>query len=166
MCLEGTQTMSSSSGRRENRAEESGPVPEAGAELNRGNKRVGFGEKFDLRDNWKKVTASIKKRGEGASWQLTADWRKRDGGEPTARSELRSSRGPIGAEKNPRKRVAFQAEAAKYKGEKHKRDTAEVLVTVSEAVQLAKSQPVSEKGAKIDAQGVQPSVAVRLSKSN
>ena len=40
------------------------------------------------------------------------------------------------------------------------------MVTVSEAVQKAKSQPVAEEGAKIDAQWVQPSVAVRLSKSN
>ena len=54
---------------------------------------------FDLRDNWKEVTASIKKRGDGASWQLTADWMKRDDEEPTARSELRSSEGQIGAEK-------------------------------------------------------------------
>ena len=46
---------------------------------------------FDLRDNWKDVTASIEKRGKGASWQLT--------------------------------------------------DKAEVLATVSEAVQLVKSQP-------------------------
>ena len=80
--------MTSSSGLTENRAEESGPDCEAGAELDRENKRVGFGRKFDLRDNWKEVTASIKKRGKGASWQLTADWRKRDGGEPTAGSEL------------------------------------------------------------------------------
>ena len=50
-CLEGTQTMSSSSGRRENRAEESGPDREVGAELDRGKKRVGFGRMFDLRDN-------------------------------------------------------------------------------------------------------------------
>ena len=110
---------------------------------------------FDLRDNWKEVTASIKKRGEGASWQLTADWRKRDDEEPTARSELRSSRGQIGAEKNPRKRVAFQAEAAKSKGEKpEKGDKADVLATVSEAVQLVKAQPVEEEEAKVDAQGV------------
>ena len=87
-CLEGTQIMAASSGRRENRAEESGPDCEAGAELGRGQKRVGSGRMFDLRDNWKEVTASIKKRGEGASWQLTADWRKRDGVEPTAGSEL------------------------------------------------------------------------------
>ena len=40
------------------------------------------------------------------------------------------------------------------------------MVTVSEAVKLAKSQPAAEEGAKVDAQGVQPSVAVRLSKSN
>ena len=112
------------------------------------------------------MTASIKKRGEGASWQLTADWRKRDDEEPTARSELRSSRGPIGAEKNPQKRVAFQAEAAEFKGEKYKRDNAEVLVTVSEAVQLAKSQPAAEEGAKVDAQGVQQGFATRLSRSN
>ena len=38
------------------------------------------------------------------------------------------------------------------------------MVTVSEAVQLAKSQPAAEEEAKVDAQGVQPSVAVRLSK--
>ena len=62
-CLEGTQTMSSSSCRKEDRAEESGPAPEAGAELDRGKKRVGFGKMFDVRDNWKEVTASIKKRG-------------------------------------------------------------------------------------------------------
>ena len=44
---------------------------------------------------------------------------------------------------NPRKRVAFQAEAAKSKGEKpEKGDKAEVLATVSEAVQLVNSQPV------------------------
>ena len=91
--------MSSSSGRRENRADESGKDCEAGAELDRGKKRVGFGRMFDLRDNWKEVTDSIKKRGEGALWQLAADWRKRDGGEPTARSELRSSRGQIAAER-------------------------------------------------------------------
>ena len=77
--LDGTQTMSSSTGRRENRAEESGPDREAGAELDRGKKRVGFGRMFDLRDNWKEVTDIIKKRGEGELWQLTADWRKRDG---------------------------------------------------------------------------------------
>ena len=101
---------------------------------------------FDLSDNWKEVTDSIKKRGEGALWQLTADWRKRDDEEPTARSELRSSKGQIGAEKNPRKRVAFQAEAAKSKGEKpEKGNKAEVLVTVSEAVQLAKSHPAAEE---------------------
>ena len=133
-CLEGTEIMSSSSGRRENRAEESGPDCEAGAELGRVKKRVGFGRMFDLRDNWKEVTASIKKRGEGASWQLTADWRKRDDEEPTARSELRSSKCQVGAEKNSRKRATFQVEAAKSKGEKSKRDKAEVLVTVSEAV--------------------------------
>ena len=57
-------------------------------------------------------------------------------------------------------------EATKSKGEKPKRDKAEVLATVSEAVQLAKSQPVEENETKVDAQGVQPSVAVRLSKSN
>ena len=68
--------MSSSNGRRENRAEESGLAREAGAELDRGKNRVGFGKIFDLRDNWKEVTASIKKRGEVASWQLTADLRK------------------------------------------------------------------------------------------
>ena len=55
---------------------------------------------FDLRDNWKEVTDSIRKLGDGELWQQTADWRKRDGEEPTARSELRSSRGQIGAEKN------------------------------------------------------------------
>ena len=60
---------------------------------------------FDLRDNWKDVTDSIKKRGEGALWQLTADWRKRDDEEPTERSELGSIRGQIGAEKNSRNRV-------------------------------------------------------------
>ena len=76
---------------------------------------------FDLRENWKEVTDSIKKRGEGASWQLTADWRKRDDEEPTARSELRSSRGQVDAEKNPRKRVTFPEEAAEFKGEKSKR---------------------------------------------
>ena len=85
--MEGTQIMAASSGRKENRAEESGPDCEAGAELGRGKKRVGSGRMFDLSDNWKEVTASIKKRGEGASWQLTADWRKRDDEEPTARSE-------------------------------------------------------------------------------
>ena len=37
---------------------------------------------------------------------------------------------------------------------------------MSEAVQLATSQPVAEEGAKVDAQGVQQSVAIRLSKSN
>ena len=120
---------------------------------------------FDLRDNWKEVTASIKKRGEGASWQLTADWRKRDDEEPTARSELRSSRGQIAAEKNSRKRGTFHVEATKSKGENSKRDKAEVLVTVSEAVQLAKSQPAAEEVAKVDAQWVQQSFAVRLSKS-
>ena len=40
------------------------------------------------------------------------------------------------------------------------------MATVSEAVQLVKSQPVEEEEAKVDAQGVQPSVAVRLIKSN
>ena len=60
----GTQIMAASSGRRENRAEESGPDREAGAELDRENKRVGFGRMFDLRENWKEVTDSIKKRGE------------------------------------------------------------------------------------------------------
>ena len=40
------------------------------------------------------------------------------------------------------------------------------MATVSETVQLAKSQPASEEEAKVDAQVVQPSVAVRLSKSN
>ena len=50
---------------------------------------------------------------------------------------LRSSKGQIGAEKNSRKRDTFPEEAAKSKGEKSKRDNAEVLVTVSEAVQLA-----------------------------
>ena len=54
--------MVASSGRRENRAEESGSDCEAGAELNRENKRVGFGRMFDLRENWKEVTDSIKKR--------------------------------------------------------------------------------------------------------
>ena len=97
--------MAASSGRRENRAEESGPDREAGAELDRENERVCFGKIFDLRDNWKEVTASIKKSGEGASWQLTADWRKRDDEEPTARSELRSIKGQVDAEKNPRKRA-------------------------------------------------------------
>ena len=110
--------------------------------------------------------ASIKKRGDGELWQQTADWRKRDDEEPTARSELRISRGQNAAEKNSQKRGTFQVEATKSKGEKSKRDKAEVLVTVSEAVQKAKSQPVAEERAKIDAQGVQPSVAVRLSKSN
>ena len=57
-------------------------------------------------------------------------------------------------------------EATKSKGEKSKRDKAEVLVTVSEAVQLAQSQPVAEEGAKVDAQGIQQSVAIRLSTSN
>ena len=61
----GTQSMASSSGRRENRAEESGPDREAGAELDRENKRVGFVRMFDLRDNWKEVTASVNKRREG-----------------------------------------------------------------------------------------------------
>ena len=107
--------MAASSGRRENRAEESGPDCEAGAELGRGKKRVGSGRMYDLMDNWKEVTASIKKRGEGASWQLTADWRKRDDEEPTARSELRSSRGQIAAEKNSQKRGTFQVEATKSK---------------------------------------------------
>ena len=37
---------------------------------------------------------------------------------------------------------------------------------MSEAVKLAKSQPAAEEGAKVDAQGVQPCAAVRLSKSN
>ena len=60
----GTQTMAASSGRRENRAEESGQDCEAGAELDRGKKRVGSGRMFDLRDNWNEVTASIKKSGE------------------------------------------------------------------------------------------------------
>ena len=82
----GTQSMASSSGRRENRAEESGPDREACAELDRGERRVGFGRMFDLRENWKEVTASIKKRGDGELWQQTADWRKRDGEELTARS--------------------------------------------------------------------------------
>ena len=59
-CLEGTQIMAASSGRRENRAEESGPDCEAGAELGRGKKRVGSGRMFDLRDNWKEVTDSIR----------------------------------------------------------------------------------------------------------
>ena len=117
-----------------------------------------------MRENWKEVTASIKKRGEGASWQLTADWRKRDDEEPTARSELRSSKDQIGAEKNPRNRVTFQVKADKLKEEKPKRDNKEVLATVSEAVQLAKSQPAEEEEAEVNAQGVQPSVAVRLSK--
>ena len=63
-CLEGTQTMSSTSGRRENRAEESGPDCEAGAELDRGKQRVGFWRMFDLRDNWMEVTDNIKKLGE------------------------------------------------------------------------------------------------------
>ena len=65
--------MAASIGRRENRAEESGPDCEAGAELGRGKKRGGFGRMFDLRDNWKEVTASITKREEGELWQLTAD---------------------------------------------------------------------------------------------
>ena len=64
-CSGGTQTASSSSGRRENRAEESGPAPEAGAELDRGNKRVGFGRMFDLMNSWNEVTDSIRKRGDG-----------------------------------------------------------------------------------------------------
>ena len=149
----GTQIMESSSGRRENRADESGPDREAGAELDRGKKRVGFGRMFDLRENWKEVTDSIKKRGEGASWQLTADWRKRDVEEPTARSELRSSEGQSGAETNPRKRVASQAGAAKYKGEKSKRDKAEVLVTVSEAVQLAQSHQWQKKELRLKRRG-------------
>ena len=155
----------SPSGRRENGADESGPDREAGAELDRGEKRVGFGRMFDLRENWKEVTDSIMKRGEGALWQMTADWRKRDDEEPTARSELRSSEGQSGTEKNSRKGATL-VEATKSKREKSKRHKAEVLVTVSEAVQLAKSQPLAEEGAKVDAQGVQPSVAVRLSKSN
>ena len=165
-CLEGTQIMATSSGRRENRAEESGPDCEAGAELGRGKKRDGSGRMFDLRDNWKEVTASIKKRGEGASWQLTADWMNRDDGEPAARSKLRSSKCQTGAEKNSQKRGTFQVEATKSKGEKSKRDKAEVLVTVSEAVQLAKSQPAAEEGAKVDAQRVQQTFATRLSRSN
>ena len=152
-----------SSGRRENRAEESGPDREAGAELDRGNKRVGFGRMFDLRDNWKEVTASIKKLGEGELWHQTADCSKRDDEELTARSELRSSEGQIAAEKNSRNRDTFQVKATKSKGEESKGDKAEVLVTVSEAVQLAKSQPAAEEEAKVNAQGVQPSVAVRLS---
>ena len=40
------------------------------------------------------------------------------------------------------------------------------MTTVSEAVQLVKSQPVEEEEAKVDAQGVQQTVAIRLSKSN
>ena len=40
------------------------------------------------------------------------------------------------------------------------------MATVSEALQLAKSQPAAEEEAKVDAQGVQPSVATRLSRSN
>ena len=68
--------------------------------------------------------------------------------------------------KNSRKRDTFPVEAAKSKGEKPKRDKADVLALVSEAVQLAKSQPAAEEGAKVEAQGVQPSAGVRLSKSN
>ena len=104
-CSVGTQTVSSSSARKEDRAEESRQDREAGTELDREKKRVGFGRMFDLRDNWKEVTDSINKRGEGALWQLTADWRKRDDEEPTERSELGSIRGQIGAEKNSRNRV-------------------------------------------------------------
>ena len=75
--------MSSRSARKEYRAEESGPDCEEGAELDRGKKRVGFWRMFDLRYKWNEVTDSIKKRGDGELWQLTADWRKRDGEEPT-----------------------------------------------------------------------------------
>ena len=57
-------------------------------------------------------------------------------------------------------------EAAKSKGENPKRDKAEVLATVSEAVQLAKSQTAAEERAKVDAQGVQQTFATRLSRSN
>ena len=57
-------------------------------------------------------------------------------------------------------------EAAKSKGEKSKRDKAEVLATVPEAVQLATSQPAAVEEAEVNAQWVQPSVAVRLIKSN
>ena len=64
-----------------------------------------------MRDNWKEVTDSIKERGKGELWHQTADWRKREDREPTAGSELRSSRGQIGAEKNPRKRATFQVKA-------------------------------------------------------
>ena len=71
---------------------------------------------FDLRDNWKDVTDSIKKRGEGELWHQTADWRKRKDEELTERSELRSSKGQVDAEKNPRKRVTFPVEAAEFKG--------------------------------------------------
>ena len=42
--------------------------------------------------------------------------------------------------------------AAEFKGENPKRDKAEVLATVSEAVQLAKSQSMAEEEAKVDAQ--------------
>ena len=119
-----------------------------------------------MSENWKEVTDSIKKRGEGELWHQTADWRKRDDEDPTARSELLSSEGQVDALKNPRRSVTFPVEDAEFKGEKYKRDKAEVLVTVSEAVKLAKSQPVAEEGATVDAQGVQPSVAVRLNKSN
>ena len=91
---------------------------------------------------------------------------KREDEELTARSELRSSKGQIGAENNSRKRVTFPVEAAKSKGENPKRDKAEVLATVSETVQLAKSQPVAEEEENGDTQGEQPSLAVRLSKSN
>ena len=97
---------------------------------------------------------------------MTADWRKRDDEYPTARSELRNSRGQIGAEKNSRKRATFQVEATKSKGEKLKKDKAEVLVTVSEAVQLAKPQPAEVEEAEVNAQWVQPRVVDRISKSN
>ena len=40
------------------------------------------------------------------------------------------------------------------------------MATVSEAVQLAKSQPAEEEEAEVNAQGVQPSVPVTLSRSN
>ena len=72
--------MTSSSGRKEKRAEESG------AELDRGNKRVGVGKMFDLMDKWKEFTDSIKKLGDGELWQHTTDWRKRGDEETTARS--------------------------------------------------------------------------------
>ena len=41
---------------------------------------------FDLRENWKEVTDSIKKREEGQLWHHTSDWRKREDEELAARS--------------------------------------------------------------------------------